>query len=199
MPDIEGHGWELKVTRLGLQHRADQVPPVRTYSAYQLFIDGEQAPLAGHICERTGPGDNTKNGVHKHLRIHEGRYRLRTHFGTDYRSVGFGMTSDPPRPGIGVLDTGARTFILLHPGHPPHLYVSSIGCLNPTKPLTDNALINFAESRDRVIALLDSLKAHDPAPFAHDKVGTPTPIADAWLVVDGEPMGPVSGPDTPVG
>ena len=40
----------------------------------------------------------------------------------------------------------------------------------------------------RVIALIDSLRLHDPAAFADDKVGDNTAIANAFIVVDGEPM-----------
>jgi hypothetical protein len=43
-----------------------------------------------------------------------------------------------------------------------------------------------------VIALLDSLEQHDPAAFADDKVGDDTAIANAFIVVSGEPMSPVS-------
>jgi hypothetical protein len=95
-------------------------------------------------------------------------------------------------PGFLVLGTQARTAILVHPGHPPSLYLSSIGCFNPTRPLTADQNMDFAESRDRVIALLDSLKQHDPAAFAHDKIGHNTAIQNAFIVVEGEPMGPVS-------
>jgi hypothetical protein len=48
--------------------------------------------------------------------------------------------------------------------------------------------MNFEESRARVIAMLDSLKRHDPAAFAGNKIGDETAIADAFVVVDGEPM-----------
>jgi uncharacterized Zn-binding protein involved in type VI secretion len=72
--EIEGHGWELQVKRLGIQqHPGDKV---RTYGAYQVFIDG--VPVA--TCEATGPGDNTAHGTDK-LRIQEGRYALSTQFG----------------------------------------------------------------------------------------------------------------------
>jgi hypothetical protein len=182
--DIEGQGWELKVTRLGLQHRGDQV---RTYGAYQVFIDNDAIPnLAGHICECTGPGDNTQQGKKEHVRIREGRYALSTQFGEHYRSVGF--TGDV-KPGFLLLGTGARSAILVHPGHPPKLYLSSIGCFNPTGPLKADQDMVFAESRARVIALLDSLKQHDPAAFADKK---DTAIANAFIVVDGEPTSPVS-------
>ena len=40
--------WELRITRLGLQKLASEDPPVRTYGAYQVFIDDQQiANLAG--------------------------------------------------------------------------------------------------------------------------------------------------------
>jgi len=187
--DIEGHGWELKVTRLGLQHRGEQV---RTYGAYQVFIDDAPVPnLAGHICECTGPGDNTQQGKKEHVRIREGRYALSTQFGDHYRSVGFSTDVKHP-PGFLLLGTGARSAILVHPGHPPKLYLSSIGCFNPTGPLKADQDMDFTESRARVIALLDSLKQHDPAAFADNKIGHDTAIANAFIVVDGEPTKPLS-------
>ena len=48
--------------------------------------------------------------------------------------------------------------------------------------------LDWMESRTRVIALIDSLRLHDPAAFADDKVGDNTAIANAFIVVDGEPM-----------
>jgi len=188
--DIEGHGWEMKVTRLGLQHRPGE--RVRTYGAYQVFIDGAAIPgLAGHICECTGPGDNTQQGRAKHSRIREGRYALSTQFGEHYRSVGFSSDVKHP-PAFLLLGTGARSAILVHPGHPPTLYLSSIGCFNPTRPLKADQDMDFTESRARVIALLDSLEQHDPAAFAENKIGDDTAIANAFIVVDGEPMSSVS-------
>jgi hypothetical protein len=188
--DIEGHGWELKVARLGLQHRPGE--RVRTYGAYQVFIDGASIPaLAGHVCECTGPGDNTHQGKEDHVRIREGRYALSTQFGPHYRSVGFSDDDKHP-PGFLLLGTGARSAVLVHPGHLPHLYLSSTGCFNPTGPLKANQDMVFTESRARVIALLESLKQHDPAAFADNKIGHDTAIATAFMVVDGEPMSPVS-------
>ena len=146
--EIEGHGWELHVKRLGLQHRAGE--RVRTYGTYQVFIDGEPVTgLFGHICECTGPGDNTAHGKEKHLRIREGRYGLSTQFGKRYRSVGFTKGATHPMPGFRLLGTKVRTAILVHPGHPPKLYLSSIGCFNPTKPLAASQDMAFAESRAR--------------------------------------------------
>jgi hypothetical protein len=182
--------WELQVKRLGVQRRGQHV---RTYSAYQVVIDGTPVTnLSGHICECPGPGDNTAHGRKEHLRIHEGRYSLSTQFGDHYVSVDFTDDAKFPMPGFRLLGTEVRTDILVHPGHPPTLYLSSIGCLNPTKPLKANQNMDFKESRTRVIALLESLRQHDPAAFADDKVGDSTPIAKAFVVITGEPMGPVS-------
>jgi hypothetical protein len=169
--DIEGHGWELKVTRLGLQRSAGE--SVRTYGAYQVFIDGEAAStLSGHA----------------HVRIHEGRYSLSTQFGEHYCTVGFTDGPTHPMPGFLLLGTEIRSAVLVHPGHPPDLYLSSIGCFNPTKPLKADQKMDFVESRARVIAMIDSLRQHDPAAFATDKIGRNTAIANAFMVVDGEPM-----------
>jgi hypothetical protein len=189
--EIEGHGWELQVKRLGLQYRAGEGG--RTYGAYQVFTEGEPvASLSGHICECTGPGDNTAQGKKKHLRIHEGRYALSTQFGPHYRSVGFTDDATHPMPGFALLGTAVRTDVLVHPGHPPTLYLSSIGCFNPTKPLKADQYMSFPESRARVIAMIDSLRQHDPAAFASDKIGHNTAIANAFIVIDGEPMTHVS-------
>jgi len=190
MPQITGQGWELLVTRLGIQATSGLV---RTYGAYQVFIGGSPVQaLAGHICERTGPGDNSSHGVQAHLRIAEGRYPLSTQFGAKYVSKGFSDGVDHPLPGFLLMNTDHRTAILVHPGHPPNLFLSSIGCFNPTAPLAANQIMNFTESRARVIALLDSLRLHDPNAFVPS---SNTPIANAAMVVDGEPMGPVpTGP-----
>jgi hypothetical protein len=183
--------WELRVKRLGLQHRAGE--RVRTYDAYDVFIDGAAVPnLSGHVCECTGPGDNTTDGKTKHLRIHEGRYALSTQFGNHFRSAGFTNSSAHPMPGFLLLGTQVRTGILVHPGHPPTLYLSSIGCFNPTKPLKADQDMDFTDSRTRVIALIDSLKMQDPAAFAPNKIGHNTAIQNAFMVVDGETMDPVS-------
>jgi hypothetical protein len=185
--EIEGHGWELRVKRLGLQHGSG--PRVRTYGAYQVFIDNEPAtPLSGHICECIGPGDNTADGTDNHLRIREGRYALSTQFGRHYRSTGFTDDATRPMPGFLLLGTKVRTAVLVHPGHPPDLYLSSIGCFNPTKPLKADEEMVFTESRARVIVLIDSLKQHDPAAFASNRIGQNTAIKNAFMVVDGEPM-----------
>src|SRR5262249_28563146 len=183
--------WELRVKRLGLQHRAGE--RVRTYGAYHVVIGGEPVvSLSGHVCECTGPGDNTAHGRDNHLRIREGRYPLSTQFGDHFASVDFTDNATHPMPGLLVLGTDARSAILVHPGHPPHLYLSSIGCFNPTKALRAQDDMVFTESRARVIALIDSLMQHDPTAFADNRIGDNTAIRDAFIVIDGEPMAPVS-------
>ncbi len=185
--------WELRVKRLGLQSKSGE--PTRTYGSYQVFIGdvAQGVTLAGHICERTGPGDNTASGVHNHRRIEAGRYALSTQFGDHYKSIGFGTKPEFPMPGFLLLGTEVRTAILVHPGHPPTLYLSSIGCFNPTKPLKASDKMDFTDSRTRVVALLDSLEAHDPAAFSHNSVNTK--IDNAFIVIEGEPMTPVSDAD----
>ena len=85
MPEITRHGWEIKIVRLGLQTNTSQTPSVRTYGTYQVFIDGvAQTGLAGHICERTGPGDNSPAGKRGHVRIEAGVYPLSPQFGKRY-------------------------------------------------------------------------------------------------------------------
>ena len=188
---LEGNGWELYVKRLGLQHRPGQ--RVRTYGTYQVLINGkEDTTLSGHICECTGPGDNTAHGKRERVRIREGRYALSTQFGPLYCSSGYTDDATNPMPGFLLLGTDARSAVLVHPGHPPTLYLSSIGCLNPTKPLKANEDMVFEESRARVIALIESLKQHNPAAFANGRIGHNTAIADAFIVIDGEPMTAVS-------
>jgi hypothetical protein len=62
------------------------------------------------------------------------------------------------KPGIELLDTGARSEILTHPGHG---FLASIGCINLTSTLADGLDdIPFEDSRDRVIAAIDDLRAY---------------------------------------
>ena len=158
-----------------------------TWSTGSVFSDS----TSEYTDLNTGPGDNTPQGKSEHLRIHEGRYALSTQFGEHFRSVDFTDIAAYPMPGFRLLGTEVRTDILVHPGYPPTLYLSSIGCLNPTQPLTADQDMDFEESRARVIALIDSLREHDPAAFASNKLGDNTPIANAFIVITGEPMTPV--------
>jgi hypothetical protein len=186
---ITGQGWELLVNRLGLQTRAGVT---RTYATYQVFRDGVPiANLSGHLCECKGPGDNEHPGSGK--RIKAGKYPLSTQFGRKYKTSGFGAgasgAASRPMPGLLLERTGARTAILIHPGHPPKLYLSSVGCLNPTKPLRAAENMNFVESRARVIALIDDLRAFSPQSFNNARN---TRIPKAFVVIAGEPMAAIS-------
>ncbi len=58
--------------------------------------------------------------------------------------------------------------------------------------------MSFAELRGRVIAMIESLKQHDPAAFANNEIGQNTTIANAFIVVDGEPMTDVSDEEATV-
>lgn len=183
---ILGKGWELLVTRSAVQQHAGKS---RTYGAYQVHLDGAPvAGLDGFVCESPGPGNNGPFGVTQHLRIAAGRYPLSTHFGDRYETIGYSTDTVHPAtlkmPGIRVSDTSARSAILVHPGHPPTLFLSSIGCLNPTAALQPDQLMDFWDSRSRVIALIDSLHAFAPNAFV---ARSDTPIPDATLVIDGEP------------
>jgi len=181
---ITGHGWEMFVERLGVHINGDAR---RTYGRYQVYRDGTAAPaLSGFICECPGPGNNAVPDTG--LRIEPGRYPLTTQFGR-YRTIGYSqdMTTagQDAMPAFRLEDTGARVAILVHPGHPPNLYLSSTGCLLPTSPLSESEPIDFWDSRLRVIALLEDIRAHDPDAFI---VETNTPIANAFVVIEGDPM-----------
>ena len=68
-------------------------------------------------------------------------------------------------PGFGLDETDVRTGILVHPTHDGGLYLASIGCLNPSGPLGRHDDMAIHDSRERLIALLESLKDHDSAAF----------------------------------
>lgn len=180
---ITKDGWEILITRLGIQKSGSNQ---RTYSTYQVFIDGKPVDgLSGNICERIGPGSTVpKSGK----RILPGRYPLSTQFGAKYCTIGFSTITKPPAkkpmPGILLMETEPRSAILIHPGHPKTLYISSIGCLNPTGPLRAKDEMDFLDSRARAIALIDSLNAFAHAAFAKKKN---TPIPNAFAVIEGDP------------
>ena len=182
---ITGQGWEFHVVRLGLHKDG---PKPRTYGEYQVYLNGQKVEsLSGHVCECTGKGNLVKNSGR---RIKEGRYPLSTQF-HKFVTIGYSEDLHTPgkkhMPGILLEGTDPRDGILIHPAHPPvaSLYISSIGCLNPTNPLNPADRMDFWDSRKRVIALIDDLHRFAPAAFEHKKN---TPIPGAWAVIDGEPM-----------
>jgi hypothetical protein len=188
---ISGRGWELHVERLGLQVAGSKT---RTYSSYQAYQDGKPLDgLSGYICECVGPGENGAAGSAK--RIEQGSYPLSTQFG-EYRSIGYSDdTSTPgrhPMPALLLRNTGNRSGILIHPGHPPNLFLSSIGCLNPSRGLLSWQSMDFWDSRSRVIALIDDLRRFAPDAFKADE---DTQISNATIVIDGEPSNVIVSPD----
>ncbi|EJN13090.1 transglycosylase family protein [Bradyrhizobium sp. YR681] len=155
-------GYVLCIDRIRTEQRKG-MGYARTVGIYQAYIDGKKIPeISGMVCERQGPGDNTKVGQNEHQRLKAGAYRLFTHAGASqkYRTHNYTKSSVPgatARPCLRVADTGVREGVLIHPAQG---YLWSIGCLNLTAPLSgpqDN--INYAESRRRVIALIDNMAA----------------------------------------
>ena len=197
---ITGQGWEFHVQRLGLHQSGDQV---RTYGSYRVLIEGNPASaseplLEGFVCETAGPGAN--NPANNGRRIEAGRYPITTQFGK-YVTIGFStdthVAAKPHMPAVALDDTGARSGILIHPGHPaaagdpPFSFLSSVGCFNLTQALAPDDDMNYFESRARVIALINSLAAFGPSAF-RDANGHPimhnTAVAGAFAIIDGEPM-----------
>lgn len=179
---ISKEGWELHVVRTEVQvHRGKK----RTYGSYEVFLHGErQRGLSGHMCECPGPSDNEHRGSGK--RIRAGTYPLYTQDGR-YRTVDYSVEEKAgatPMPAVLLRGTGSRTGILIHPAHPPKLYLSSIGCFNPTAVVDATQNMDFFDSRRRVVALIESLKAFHPGVFVERAIRR---IPGASVIIDGEP------------
>src|SRR5580700_2122311 len=149
---IQNKGWELLITRIRQDSRSNRR---RTVGNHQVFHDGTAVQgLAGMCAETKRPGDNFKAGNNR--RIESGRYPLLTQDGEKYVTIGYTASTNPsaiPRPGLDVGNTNKRVGILIHPGRG---FLSSVGCINPAKVLPEaNADIDFADSRTRVIALIE--------------------------------------------
>lgn len=155
--------WHLKIERLETHNLG---PKPRTYGKYELNIGGI-ARQNGFICEPIGPSSSYT----KKVRIAAGLYRLQIHIGEKYKTIGYDISDNPSQdfnmPCIGLENRGTRDFILIHPAHNPTLYLSSIGCLNPTKALRADEYMNFQESRARTIDLINSLTEYAPSIFAN--------------------------------
>lgn len=179
MAAISGTGWEFLIARQVEHMRGTRR---RTIGTYQVFHNGTAIKaLSGFVCESRGPGDNTKakNG----RRIEPGTYPLATQAGTHYVTIGYTGGKTPPKPGLELQKTNKRSEILIHPGV---TFLSSIGCINPTKkmtgPLSD---MDFTESRTRVIALIEDLKAFAGSGFPN---ANGKKIPNASVVVVGDPV-----------
>ncbi len=180
MPII-GQGWELFINRQSEQNRHGRT---RTIGTYQIHHNGNARDgLSGTSVETKGPGDNRVRGNGR--RIEAGRYPLATQAGSHYLTIGYLVSNDPdqtPKPGLELLNTGNRTEILVHPGHG---FLASVGCINLTARLASgNTDINFVDSRERVIDAINDLKNFLGNDFPHFNG---QPIANAWVVIDGEP------------
>lgn len=173
-------GFCLHVRRLRQEQRAGKAM-ARTVGEYQGFWNGlPVAALKGQIVECHGPGDNSfAVGNTQDRRIAAGHYPLAAHSGTKFRTLGYRHSEDPaalPRPGLLLKGTDERRAILIHPAKD---YLWSVGCLNPASGLSDaNSRIDYADSRRRVIALIDFLRSKL-------QPGAPRPAAEVWI--EGEP------------
>lgn len=153
-------GYVLCIDRIRTEKRGNMAYP-RTVGVYQAYFNGTKIPeISGMVCERQGPGDNGMTGQGEHQRIKAGAYPLFTHAGASekYRTIGYtqsGAIGATPRPALRVGNTGRREGILVHPAQG---YLWSVGCLNLTSPLkTAQDNIDYADSRGRVIALIDNI------------------------------------------
>jgi hypothetical protein len=185
---IKGKGYEILITRTETQTgKVGAVTRTRTVGTYQVFHDGKPVSgLAGATFEQKGPGDNTKNGSNLDLCVAAGRYPLWTQDGTKFKTINYKKTPKAatgptikPRPGIELKETGARREILIHPAQG---FLWSEGCIHPSRPLGNgNGRIDYAESRKRVVAIIDDMRS-----FLGDRFPTKDgkPISDAWVVID---------------
>ena len=140
--------WELRISGEGEQTRKARR---RTNGRYAVFHDGLRvAALSGATAETKGPGDNTTAGNNRCVEI--GTYNLFTQDGDKYVTIGYALK----RPGLLWLPTGHRVGILFLPGW---RFLPSIGCTNPTKLAKANDDIDFVDSRKRIIAIIENLKA----------------------------------------
>jgi hypothetical protein len=183
---IPNTGFVIHLRRVRQEKRASKKFP-RTVGQYRCFWNGTAiAGLEGQIVERGGPGDNTDAvGDKQDRRIAKGTYPLAFQSGTKYATQGYSSSSSHTalkRPGLLLKNTGQRDAILIHPGMD---YVWSVGCLNPCSALTDaKSAVDFADSRKRVIAIIDAMRAKIGNGFP--KAGG-APVPGAVIVIDGEP------------
>ena len=165
--------WVIRITRQSVQKRASD-GKMRTVGVYQVFHDGQPVQgLSGQTAESRGPSSNITKGV----RIKAGRYPLATQDGGKYATLGYTSNANQAalrKPGIEVMNTHPRSEILIHPGIG---FLASIGCVNLCKSLPSAAEpISWDGSRNRVIAVIDDMKAYLGAGFP-TKDGKPIPNA----------------------
>lgn len=183
-------GFILQVVRRRTEYREGKGFS-RTVGEYQAFFNRQPVPgLQGAVYEQKGPGDNTSTGTANARRIAAGTYPLHTQAGVKYKTYGYTSGTAYPKPGLLVENTDYRKGIVIHPGSG---YLSSVGCLNPSQPLSGaEGNLDFMESRDRTISLIDKMREilGDRFPSTNGHL-----IKDAWLVVQGEPPNQQRGVD----
>jgi hypothetical protein len=182
---IKGVGWEFHIERKSVQTKPGSTRK-RTVGKYQIFHDGvaQTGPgMKGTVAESKGPGANKPVGNGK--RVEAGTYPLATQDGGKYVTWNYKISDAAnvtPKPGFELTKTGERTEILIHPGNG---FLSSIGCINPCTSLSGPGIgIDFKPSRERVIAIIEDMKAFLGADFPK-RNGKKIP--NAFVVIDGEP------------
>jgi hypothetical protein len=114
-----------------------------------------------------------------------GGYPLFTQAGTKYVTLNYTTNANHmalPRLPIELMQTGARSENLIHPGIG---FLLSVGCINLCKILPDaHEPISFPGSCARVIAVIDDMKEFLGGRFP---VTNGNAIPGAFAVVDGEP------------
>ncbi len=178
---IQGSGWEIHIQRTLVQIRQSDGKP-RTVGTYQVYHNGTPVPgLTGTTAESKGPSSNAV----KNVRINPGRYPLATQDGGKYATIGYTGNANPAalrRPGVELLNTGNRSEILIHPGIG---FLASVGCINLCRILPNEAEpISFGGSRNRVIAIIDDMRAFLGAAFP---TRNGRPIPNAFAVIDEVP------------
>lgn len=180
---ISGEGWEMHIIREAVQQNGSRR---RTVGRYQVYHDGAAqggSDMSGMIAEAEGPGAN--HPINNGKRVEAGRYPLWTQQGGEYVTWGYDDTNSENaerKPGFELKDTGARTEILVHPGHD---FLASVGCINPCTSLPDpDEMITYSSSRRRVISLIEDIKGYAAQAFP---VQNGRRIPNAFVVIDGEP------------
>lgn len=154
--------WEMSIVRSGEQVSNGKR---RTVGRYQVFHDGVPVEaLSGWTAETRSPGDNSQAGNNRCIVAKT--YPLAIQSGEKYATIGYTSNTNPAalrRPGILVEGTHPRVGILIHPARG---FLWSIGCINPATDLSQpSSTIDFIDSRNRVIALIDDLRSFLGAGF----------------------------------
>jgi hypothetical protein len=170
--------WQMRIDRGDEQVRGSRR---RTPGSYQVFHNGNPVSLLSGSCAETqGPGDNSRRGNNRC--IEAGTYPLATQDGKKYCTFDYTSNKNPAalrRPALLLRGTNKRVGILIHPARG---FLWSVGCINPAHSLADaKSEIDFLDSRERVIALIDDLATFLGDDFPK-KNGRPIPGATILIV-----------------